>query len=233
MNDNKVIEIQNLLHKIEDRNILNINELIITGGLIHAITGPNGAGKTTLLSIINMLIKPTSGEIIYFDCNYNHNYLKIRREMTLVMQKPLLFNSTVYENMAYGLRIRGIDSYTTRERVMKYLDMLDLKGYENRRTKGLSGGELQRVAIARAIALETKILLLDEFTNNIDEKYCEIVENIIRKINEEIKNTIVMVTHQFDQAHRIADRIFHLKDGTIIQTISLKEKNNDFTQTIS
>lgn len=216
MNDKKVIEIHNLVHKIEDRKILNINELIITEGLIHAITGPNGAGKTTLLSIINMLIKPTAGEIIYYNNYSNHNSLKIRREMTLVMQKPLLFNTTVYENMAYGLKIRGIDSHTSNERVMKYLGMLDLKGYENRRTRGLSGGELQRIAIARAIALETKILLLDEFTNNIDEKYCEIVENIIRKINEERKCTIVFVTHQIDQAYRIADKVFHLINGTIV-----------------
>ncbi len=182
--------------------------------------GPNGSGKTTLLNILNLLVKPEEGQIFFRDQeiinNSNSKILEIRRKMTLVDQDPFLFQSTVYSNVAYGLKVRSVSSIVQQNRIKNALDMVGLSGFENRKVDQLSGGEAQRVVIARALVIEPEILFLDEPTTNIDQRHIDIVERIIKKIMEKIKTTVIFSTHDLSQAYRLADEVISLLEGKII-----------------
>jgi molybdopterin-binding protein len=185
--------------------------------------GPNGSGKTTLLNILNLLVKPDKGQIFFRDQeiinNSNSKLLGIQRKMTLVDQDPFLFQSTVYSNVAYGLKVRSVSSIVQQNRIKNALDMVGLSGFENRKVDQLSGGEAQRVVIARALVIEPEILFLDEPTTNIDQRHIDIVERIIKKIKEKIKTTVIFSTHNLSQAYRLADEVISILDGKIIQQI--------------
>ncbi|KKK87585.1 hypothetical protein LCGC14_2751780 [marine sediment metagenome] len=148
--------------------ILKKINLQLERGRIHAIIGPSGVGKSVLLRLLNLLEEPTSGEI-HFDGRAlkENDRLELQRRMTLVFQKPVLFNTSVYENVAYGLKVRKENRRSILEKVRKALEVVDLKNYEHKRARNLSGGEKQRVAIAQAMVLEPEILFLDEPTSDI------------------------------------------------------------------
>ena len=190
---------------------------------IYAIVGPNGSGKTTLLNILNLLVKPDKGQIFFRDQeiinNSDSKLLEIRRKMTLVDQDPFLFQSTVYNNVAYGLKVRSVSSIVQQNRIKNALDMVGLSGFENRKVDQLSGGEVQRVVIARALVIEPEILFLDEPTASIDQRNIDIVERIIKKIKEKIKTTVIFSTHNLSQAYRLADEVISILDGKIIQQV--------------
>jgi molybdopterin-binding protein len=133
----------------------------------------------------------------------------------MVFQKTVLFDTTVYDNVAYGLKIRKIPKNEIAERVGKALTLVGLEGSEKRHAKKLSGGEQQRVALARAITLNTKLLLLDEPTAYLDPKNASIIEEIIASVNRELKTTIVMATHNMFQAKNLPHRIALISDGKI------------------
>jgi tungstate transport system ATP-binding protein len=185
--------------------------------------GPNGSGKTTLLNILNLLVKPDKGQIFFRDQeiinNSNAKILEIRRKMTLVDQDPFLFQSTVYSNVAYGLKVRSVSSIIQQNRIKNALDMVGLSGFEDRKVDQLSGGETQRVVIARALVIEPEILFLDEPTTSIDQRNIDIVERIIKKIKEKIKTTVIFSTHNLSQAYRLADEVISLLEGKIIKQV--------------
>lgn len=223
MEKQKLLKVNNLKKIYNRKIVLNIDSLCFEKGNIYAIIGPNGSGKTTLINILNLLEKSDGGQLFFKENNINDingfELLKIRRQMTLVHQKPFLFQTTVSNNVAYGLKIRGVSTVNQEKRIKNALEMVGLPGFEKRDAHQLSGGEAQRVVIARSLALEPEILFLDEPTSNIDQRYIDVIERIIKKINQEIKTTVIFTTHDLSQAYRLADKIISLLDGRIVQHV--------------
>ena len=218
-----ILKIRNLKKIYNGRTVLDIKSLNFQKRKIYAIIGPNGSGKTTLLNILNLLEKPDEGQISFYNREItnksNSNILESRRRMTLVNQDPFLFHSTVYDNIAYGLKIRSIPSEVQKSRIRNALNIVGLSSYKDRRANQLSGGEAQRVVIARALVIEPEVLFLDEPTANIDQKHVDVVERMIKKINKEIKTTVIFTTHDLYQAYRLADEVISLLDGKIIKQV--------------
>ncbi len=183
---------------------------------IFTVVGPNGSGKTTLLRIMASIDKPTSGETFLEGQKINdRNRIQARRKSTMVFQKTALFNTTVYKNVAYGLKLRGYSRREIDEKVEEILSVVKLRGYEKRPAKKLSGGEKQRVSLARALVLNTKLLLLDEPTANLDPKNVSIIEETISRANREFDTTVVMATHNMFQAETLTNRVAVLLGGKI------------------
>jgi tungstate transport system ATP-binding protein len=183
---------------------------------IYVLTGANGCGKSTFLRICSLLEDPDRGEIIYFDergtvpCD-----ISLRRRITLVLPKVGLFNTTVFRNVDYGLRIRGIKGREAALQVEKVLEFIGLKHKKGQNALTLSSGEAQRVGIARALVIEPDILFLDEPTASVDETNVKIIENIIQRFKQHQKTAIVMTTHDHSQAQRLADFDIAMRDGKI------------------
>jgi tungstate transport system ATP-binding protein len=215
------IETINLGQKREGRDILKNVNLKFERGEIYALIGPTGAGKTTLLRLIDMLDKPATGEILIDGVKISSSEnvkLEARRRMAFVLQKPIVFNLSVYENVAYGLKWRSLKSNQIREKVNDILETVELSKYSKRNARTLSGGEMQRVAIARAITTKPEVLLLDEPTANLDPISSSKIEDLISSIIEQNTITVIMATHDMEQGQRLADKMSVLVDGEIVQT---------------
>ena len=183
---------------------------------ILALLGPNGSGKSTLLKMLALILQPSTGEVYFQGVQVNErNIEQMRMESTLVFQKTVLFTSSVYDNVAYGLKMRKLPKKTIEEEVHKTLELVRLEGFEKRQAKKLSGGEQQRVALARALVLKTKLLLLDEPTANLDPKNASIVEEAIGAVNRERKTTVIIATHNMLQAKNLPTRIALIENGRI------------------
>ncbi len=223
MDKKTLLKVRNLKKIYNNQIVLDIDSLSFEKSKIYAIVGPNGSGKTTLINILNLLEKPNEGQIFFQETDIhnpsNSEILKIRRQMTLVHQKPFLFQTTVFNNVAYGLKLRRLPHHDREGRVKNALKMVGLPGFEKRDAHQLSGGEAQRVVIARSLAIEPEILFLDEPTANIDQRYIDVIERIIKKINLEMKTTVIFTTHDLSQAYRLADKIVSLLDGKIVQHV--------------
>jgi tungstate transport system ATP-binding protein len=216
-----LIETRDLWQRLGERDILKNINIRIERGEVFALIGPTGAGKTTLLRLIDLIDTPTSGKIFFNGADMTvseKTRLEARRRMAFVLQKPIVFNMSVYDNVAYGLRWRGIGSRQIRERVGSILEMVGLTDCKNRNARTLSGGEVQRVAIARAIAIEPEVLLLDEPTANLDPVSASRIEELVADIIKQNAITVIMATHDMLQGQRLADRISVLVDGEILQT---------------
>ncbi len=216
-----MIELINVNKYYKDKHVLKDINLDVKRGEILALLGLSGAGKTTLLKVMNLLEDIDSGKIIFDGIdvtNLNENEkVKYRRRMCLVFQKPEFFRGSVFDNIAYGLKVRKVSKREIELRVKEALEIVGLKGYEKRNVKTLSAGEAQRVNLARALVIEPEVLLLDEPTSNLDPKNTEIIENIIKTAREEKGVTIVIATHDQGQALRISDRIAIINDGKLEQ----------------
>ena len=183
---------------------------------ILALLGPNGSGKSTLLKMLAIILQPSTGEVYFQGVQVNErNIEQMRMESTLVFQKTVLFTSSVFDNVAYGLKIRKLPKRTIEEEVHKALELVRLEGFEKRQAKKLSGGEQQRVALARALVLKTKLLLLDEPTANLDPKNAAIVEEAIGAANRERKTTVIIATNNMLQAKNLPTRIALIENGRI------------------
>jgi len=196
----------------------NVN-LKISRGKVTTLLGPSGSGKTTLLRILAGLDIPTKGSVFFESTQITEDKQSLlRRKATLVFQKSLFFDTTVFNNIAYGLKI---EDYLSKEeicnKVNEMLTLVKLEGFEKRRTKKLSGGEQQRVSLARALALGRELLLLDEPTVNLDPKHVSIIEEIIQRVNQEEKTTIVLATHNMFQAESISKKVALIIEGTVKQ----------------
>jgi molybdopterin-binding protein len=209
-------ELKNLTKRFGERTVLDNITLQIQEGEILGLLGPNGSGKTTLLKALAFLLKPDAGEITFRGETVTEKNVEwMRLESTMVFQKTMLFNTSVYNSVAYGLRIRKMPKNKIDEEVNKALRLVRLEDFEKRQAKKLSGGEQQRVALARALVLKTKLLLLDEPTANLDPKNASIIEEVIATANRELKTTIVMATHNMFQAKSLPHRIALIEDGRI------------------
>lgn len=185
---------------------------------IYVLTGANGCGKSTFLRICCLLETPDSGEVIYVDeRGVVPLDISLQRRITLVLPKIGLFNKTVFRNISYGLRVRGIRGKEAGYRVEKVLDFVGLGHKKDQNARTLSSGEAQRIGIARALVIEPDILFLDEPTASIDRKNTEIIEDIIQQLKNDEKTIVVMTTHDPAQAQRLADFRMTICDGKILQ----------------
>jgi molybdopterin-binding protein len=212
------VELRNVTKSFDEITALDNINLEIHQGEILGLLGANGSGKTTLLKLLALIEKPSQGEI-YFDNKRvtEQNASLTRLEATMVFQKTTLFNTTVYNNLSYGLKVRKTPKTKIEEEVNRALKRVKLEGFEKKQAKKLSGGEQQRVALARALVLNTRLLLLDEPTANLDPRNASIVEEIVSTVNRERKTTIVMATHNMFQAKNLPRRIALMRDGKIAE----------------
>jgi len=210
--------LKNVTKTFGDKIILDNVNLQIHEGEILALLGPNGSGKTTILKILAFIENPTSGEVEFQGASVNFKKAeKTRLKTTLVFQRTVLFSTSVYNNVAYGLKMRKTPKNVIDEEVRNSLRIVRLEGFEKRPARKLSGGEQQRVAIARALVLKTNLLLLDEPTANLDPKNAGILEEVIATVNREMKTTIVIATHNMFQAKTLPTRIALINDGRITE----------------
>jgi tungstate transport system ATP-binding protein len=220
------IETVNLGQKREGRDILKDVNLKIERGETLALIGPTGAGKTTLLRLIDMLDKPAAGQVFIDGIDVTSSEktrLATRRRMAFVLQKPVVFNLNVFDNVAYGLKWRAYKRHQIKEKVNDILETVELAKYGKRNARTLSGGEMQRVAIARALATGPEVLLLDEPSANLDPVSAAKIEDLISKIIKENAITVVMATHDMSQGQRLAHKICVLVNGEIVQTGNARE----------
>ncbi|MCP4362800.1 MAG: ABC transporter ATP-binding protein, partial [Chloroflexi bacterium] len=191
--------------------------LNIGKGELVTLLGPSGCGKTTTLRMIAGFEFPTTGDI-YLDSQEINNLPPHKRDMSMVFQSYAIFpHLSVYENVAYGLKVARLPKKEIQERVAKTLTLVELDGYEKRAPNQLSGGQQQRVALARALIMEPKVLLMDEPLSNLDAKLREQMRNEIRRIQQVINITSVYVTHDQVEAMTISDRIVVMNEGRIEQ----------------
>jgi tungstate transport system ATP-binding protein len=215
-----LLTIRDLSKSYDGNTVLKNIDLDVPTHTVTAIIGPSGSGKTTLLRLIDLLEEPTSGQIAFDGVGTltsEHARLQMRRRMVIVFQKPVVFSGSVYDNVSYGLKIRGQGLGDMREKVLRALETVDLSGYENRRARTLSGGEVQRVALARAMVVEPELLLLDEPTANLDPVSTARVEQLITRVIRELHTTVIMATHDMAQGQRLADQIGVLIEGSMLQ----------------
>jgi tungstate transport system ATP-binding protein len=222
-----LLELAGLGKNFGGKQVLRDINLEVRRGEIVAIMGPSGTGKTTLLRILNLLERPDAGYIkldgMVMNGGQNNNRTKARQRISMVFQSPALFNDTVFNNVAYSLKVRGMDKHTIERKVSRSLALVGLEGYGNRKAKTLSGGEEQRIAFARAVVFEPDLLLLDEPTANLDPANVAKIEEVIRTINHELNTTIIIATHHMNQVRRLADRVGMLLDGELIETGSVED----------
>jgi tungstate transport system ATP-binding protein len=211
-----IAELRNVTKVYGNLTAVDDITLQVSEAEILALLGPNGSGKSTLLKILALILQPSTGEVYFQSVQVNErNIEQMRMESTLVFQKTLLFTSSVYDNVAYGLKMRKLPERTIEEEVHKAIELVRLEGFEKRQAKKLSGGEQQRVALARALVLKTKLLLLDEPTANLDPKNASIVEEAIGTVNQERKTTVIIATHNMLQAKNLPTRIALIENGRI------------------
>lgn len=196
---------------------LEIPALTIDEGRIHSLTGPNGSGKSTLLSILAFLSPPTSGALYYDGERVDwkgRSLVSLRKEATLLHQSPYLFEGSVSANITFGLKVRGVEGEKQQCRIAEALEMVGLGGFEQRRARALSGGEMQRVALARALALSPRVLLLDEPLANVDRRSAEVIRAVILSLSGK-GTTVIMTTHDMRPPERMNGDVIHLEDGRL------------------
>jgi tungstate transport system ATP-binding protein len=215
-----IIKASGLRHRYGAAEILKGITLSVEPGETLAIIGPSGAGKSTLLRLLDLLEQPTGGTISINGESATTSAarrLSLRRKMSFVHQKPLVFSTSVFDNVAQPLRWRGFKGDEVQQRVANSLAVVGLGGFESRQAKTLSGGETQRVALARALATDPEILFLDEPTANLDPRATTLVEELISNIIKQKNLTVVMTTHDLAQGQRLAGRIGVMMNGELLQ----------------
>ena len=197
--------------------------LEIEPGSFVTLLGPSGCGKTTTLRMIAGFESPDEGEIYLGDEPINH-LTPNKRDTAMVFQSyALLPHYNIFDNVAYGLKLRKMDKAVIKEKVSKILDLVELSGMESRMTNQLSGGQQQRVALARALVIEPSVLLFDEPLSNLDAKLRVSMRTEIRRIQQEVGITAIYVTHDQSEAMAISDNIIIMNKGVVAQMGSPKE----------
>jgi tungstate transport system ATP-binding protein len=213
-----MVEITDLLIERNKRPVLEIDHLVVEKGNVLVVVGPNGSGKTTLLLAQARLICPERGKIYLNGQDVKTEPETIyRRRLALVMQDPLLFDTSVYENVAIGLRFRSVPKAEIQVRVYTWLERLGISHLKERRANQLSGGEAQRVSLARALVLDPELLLLDEPFAALDPPTRSRLGEDLRMLLGEQHITTIFVTHDLAESTRLADSIAILLNGQLRQ----------------
>ncbi len=199
--------------------LLDVPSLSILKGEILSLIGPNGAGKTTLLQTLSYLQKPFQGEIFFRGetVNSNRSVFDYRRKIAMVFQEPLLFDTTVFDNVASGLKIRKTRRSKMHLLVTEYLERFGIARLSGRSARTLSGGEAQRTSLARAFAIQPEILFLDEPFASLDPPSRESLIEDLERILKQTRTTAIFATHDRQEALRLSDRIAVMKGGKILQ----------------
>jgi len=207
------LEARDISKKYDEAVVLDHVSLKARASRITSIVGVNGAGKTTLLKILAGLQAANDGFILI-----DSNAIPVdalRTHSTMIFQKSIMIGGTVYDNVAYGLRVNGVPSQHVKEKVRDALDTVNLTNFEKRKAHKLSSGEQQRVAIARALAIEREILLIDEPTANLDPANATIIEEAIKSAAR--SRILILSTHNLPQAKRLSHQVIHLYRGSVIE----------------
>jgi len=214
-----------LLYKLDNvkrihggKAIVDIAQLNVEPGKIYALTGPNGAGKTTLLQMLAFLDAPDAGTVTFMGNQvlYSEKQLQpLRRRVIMVDQQPILFSMSVYRNVEFPLKLRGLSEAARKTAVEEALKNVDMLSFADVMGSHLSGGEIQRVALARALVCQPEVLLLDEPTSNIDKNHQPIIENMIRSASKNDKISVVFSTHSMQLVEQLADHCLSMEAGKI------------------
>ena len=209
-----IIELKNITKQYEDLVVLDNLNLDIKKNEFLTLLGPSGCGKTTTLKIIAGFEHADEGEVMFEGENVNDTP-PYERQVNTVFQKYALFpHMNVYDNIAFGLKIKKMSKDVIDQKVMKMLKLIGLEGFENKDVTLLSGGQQQRTAIGRAIVKNPDILLCDEPTGALDYNTSKEILKLIETVNQKYGNTVVMVTHN-DAIKDMADRVVRIRDGMI------------------
>ena len=227
MEQKKLIEFRNIVKSFDGQIVLKGVNLDIYENEFVTLLGPSGCGKTTLLRILGGFLDADEGKVI-FDGEEISRKPPYERELNTVFQKYALFpHLSVYENIAFGLKIHKISKDVIEQKVMKMLKLIGLEGFENKNTTLLSGGQQQRVAIARALVNEPKVLLLDEPLAALDLKLRKEMQYELKRIQQEVGITFIFVTHDQEEALTMSDKIVVMKNGEIQQVGTPQEIYNE------
>ena len=208
--------------EFDGETILNSIDLSINDKEFLTLLGPSGCGKTTTLRIIGGFLKPTSGDV-FFDGKRINDIPPYERQVNTVFQRYALFpHLDVYENIAFGLRTQKLPEREIDERVTEMLEVVSLKGFEDRKVTALSGGQQQRVAIARALVNRPKVLLLDEPLGALDMRLRKDMQQELKRIQQQMEITFIYVTHDQEEALAMSDTVVVMNEG-IIQQIGTPE----------
>jgi tungstate transport system ATP-binding protein len=213
-----LLRLEEVLVRAGERTLLDVAAVEVTAGETLAILGQTGAGKSTLLRVMNALVRPARGrfrwrgEAVPFPVP-----AAVRRHMAMAFQEPLLFLGSVFDNVAYGLRLRGVRGADLERRVTETLQLFGIDGLASRPVRTLSGGEAQRTSLARAVVVEPDLLLLDEPLASLDPTTKERLETELRRVIRARGLTCAYVTHDQTEAQRMADRVAVLEAGALLQ----------------
>lgn len=235
---NELIEFKNIVKKYRTKTIINPFSLDIEAGQLVVFIGPSGCGKTTLLKMINKLIQPTSGKIYVNGTDISTmNPIELRRNIGYVIQNTGLFpHMSIKENLELIPKLKGEDPDSIAKKTGELLELvgLDPKEFLHRFPKELSGGQQQRIGVARAFSTNSDIILMDEPFSALDPVTRSSLQDELFQMQKELNKTIIFVTHDMDEAIKIADKICILKDGDILQYDTpeniLKNPANDFVE---
>ena len=217
MEEKKLIEFRNIVKSFDGQVVLKGVNLDIYENEFVTLLGPSGCGKTTLLRILGGFLQADEGQVV-FDGEEINDKPPYERELNTVFQKYALFpHLSVYENIAFGLKIKKVSKDIIDQKVMKMLKLIGLEGYEDKNTTLLSGGQQQRVAIARALVNEPKVLLLDEPLAALDLKLRKEMQYELKRIQQEVGITFIFVTHDQEEALTMSDKIVVINGGEIQQ----------------
>jgi tungstate transport system ATP-binding protein len=215
-----VLTAENLKVELGGMPVLHIPSFSLNDKDVVTVVGPNGSGKTTLLLTLACLLKPFTGRISYRGevLDSQDAMFRFRRKISMVFQDPLLFDTTVYNNVASGLKLRGLSNNDSKDRVLKYLKMFGIEHLSKRSARKLSGGESQRTSLARAFAVEPEIIFLDEPYSALDPPTRHALVHDLDTVLKETGTTTVMVTHVEFEALNLSGRIVVMNGGRIVQT---------------
>ncbi len=201
----------------EGRMVLQGIEISLYPGQCYALVGPNGAGKSTLLRLLALLVPPTRGRLFFQGTEVSQiaDPVAVRRHLGMVSQQPWLFRGRVSANLEAGLRFRGVRRRERQAMVQRVAREFGLEPFLGRTVQELSGGERQKVALARAMAVDPAVLLLDEPTAHLDVQATAEFEQLLRRSQQRSSLTILLVTHDLEQAMRLADEVLVLRQGRL------------------
>ena len=214
---NNVIELRDITVEFDGERVLDRLNLSIGDGEFVPLLGSSGCGKTTTLRVIAGFIQPQSGEV-FFDGKSVAGLPPYKRPVNTIFQRYALFpNYNVYENIAFGLKLKKVPKDEIKERVTEMLRLVNLSGFENRSVTRLSGGQQQRVAIARALINQPKVLLLDEPLAALDLKLRKDMQNELKNMQKKLGITFIYVTHDQEEALSMSDTVVVMNEGTVQQ----------------
>ncbi|QAT42264.1 spermidine/putrescine ABC transporter ATP-binding protein [Aminipila luticellarii] len=218
MRNDIIVSLKNIAAEYDGERVIDHLNLDIRNEEFITFLGPSGCGKTTTLRIIGGFVDPVEGDV-FFDGKRINGLPPYRRHVNTVFQRYALFpHLNVFENVAFGLRLKKMPSEQIQKKVRAMLELVNLAGYENRNINQLSGGQQQRVAIARALINEPKVLLLDEPLGALDLKLRKEMQIELKRIQQALKITFVYVTHDQEEALTMSDRVIVMRNGEILQS---------------